>query len=486
MKKSIFALLWILSCLPLSLQAAQPTTHLDGVSIKQAVAKIKKNWLGNRSENAHIGVVIQSMRTGKVLFAENPNHLFTPASVLKLFTATAGLYYLKPNFVFTTDLYMNGRVTNHTLNGNLTLKFSGDPQLTSKDLMTLIGSLRKIGIERINGQVSIDATTYNSIPYPPGCLWDDLSYSYAAPLMTTIINHNYFSLILKNPGANALHPIIQTNLPNGVVHFINNIRMVKNPNQICPLVIYSNDKNEYRLQGCYYQRWKQQARKMAIRNMAMYEKVLLKELLNKNGIRYNGIIRFRPKEKNMQLIASYESQPLSKIVKKMLKESDNLATNAVFKKIGEHYSRSSGTWQNSLSAVKKILSSTTGINFKLNSLNDGAGLSRYNLITPLELAKLLNFSYHNKTIRDPFIAALPIAGIDGTMKYRLYDQRKGKGIHMKTGSMTGVSALAGYIHTKNAGDLAVVIIVNGFVKPKRPFIGMEDDICRYLAAHYHG
>ncbi len=83
-------------------------------------------------------------------------------------------------------------------------------------------------------------------------------------------------------------------------------------------------------------------------------------------------------------------------------------------------------------------------------------------------------------IKDIFTNALPIAGKDGTMAYRLQSERKGGRILAKTGSMTGVASLAGYVKSKNNGILSFVIIINGFVKPRRPYIALEDQVCRFL------
>ena len=180
------------------------------------------------------------------------------------------------------------------------------------------------------------------------------------------------------------------------------------------------------------------------------------------------------------LLAQHDSLPLKAIIKEMIKESDNLMTNAVFKKLGSTYFQSRGTWQNSLQALKKILETTTHIDFTQNLINDGAGLSRYNLLSPKQLSKALYYAYRKSSINAAFVDALPIAGIDGTMAYRLQDQRKKNRIRAKTGSMTGVTSLAGYIATKHHGPVSFVIMVNGFVKPRKPYIFLQDQICRYL------
>ena len=272
------------------------------------------------------------MKTRKILYQQNSTQLFTPASVQKTLTAIAALYYLKSSFTFNTKLLTQGKISHHILNGNLYLKLSGDPDFSEKNLRGLIHQLKKRGLQQITGQVYIDATDYGNVPYPPGWIWDDLSYSYAAPLMTTIINRNYFTLILKTPGAQGKHPLINTNLPPGVAQFSNELSVVDKLPANCPISIYSDANNHYILRGCYYRRWKQQVRKIAIRDMPRYARALLHKTLKEKHIQYRHPIAFRSAPKHTHMLASHLSPPLSTIVKEMLKDSDNLMTNAVFKK----------------------------------------------------------------------------------------------------------------------------------------------------------
>jgi len=481
MKRMQSALLLLLIVIPSLSFAKKQLSDLQNDPIAKGMPIIFHRCLGSGAQQAHIGIMIQSMKTGKILYQRHANQLFTPASVQKMLTATAALNYLKPSFTFRTELLTRGKIVRHTLEGNLFIKFTGDPELTSKQLKKLIHQLHQHGIQRITGRIYIDATAYGNVPYPPGWIWDDLSYSFAAPLMTTIINHNYFTLTLKTPGSKKRHPLIETDLPMNIASFTNELTVVNSPQKNCPIGIYSHCHNHYVLRGCYYRRWKQQIRQIAIRDMPRYATVLVHDFLATDHIRYRGSIAFKPSPKSAHIIAQHFSPPLKKIVKRMLKESDNLTTDSLLKKLGETYFQDRGTWQNSLRALKKLLK-PSGVNFKKTLINDGAGLSRYNLLSPKQLSKILYYAYHNKRVRRPFIQSLPIAGRDGTLEYRMQDLGKGGRVHAKTGSMTGVTALAGFIRTKHIGTISLVIMVNGFVKPRKPYITYENNVCRYLVS----
>lgn len=416
----------------------------------------------------HIGVIVQSLKTGKILYQRHAREMYTPASIQKLFVAVSALDYLKPNYRFQTRLLLSNR--------NLYIQFTGDPTLTTDDLNTLFKKLNEKGARFIK-HVYIDNTDYNQIPYPPGWIWDDLSYSFAAPMNAAIIDKNKF-LVHFFPKKLGAHPSVTFDLPKGIAHFSNQIITVKDYKKSCPITVYSNTSNYYQLGGCLVKSWGEQRRSLAVRDIDRYTKNIVQMLLAKNKIQYQGAIEFKQKPASFRVIATHYSDSLSNILIEMLKDSDNLVADAIFKKIGELYSGTQGNWQNSRKAIHHILNQDADINFKHAMYIDGAGLSRYNLMSPHEMLKLLDFAYRNKTIYSILINALPIAGVDGTLQDRMKRFAKNQRIHAKTGSMTGVNSLAGYIQTKHHGDVAFVIMVNGIIGSSKPVHLLQAAICK--------
>lgn len=443
------------------------------------VLSTPKNRL--RLARANVGIMVTSMRTGHAYLERNADHLFTPASVQKLFTATAALAYLKPDHHFDTAFYKTGRIAHGTLYGNLYLKFSGDPSLKTTNIDQMVESLKQRGIRRVDGHVYIDNTAFNPTPYPPGWIWDDLSYDYAAPMNAIILNRNKFGMSFYPSNIAGHKPNIETHLPPGVITIDNDMKTTKGYNGYCPITIYSNMRNNYRVGGCLDKRWGKQSRSLAMRDMPRYAQVLLADDFKDRDLHYVGSVSFHATPSNAEPIVDHESKPLRILLRHMLKKSDNLYTNAMFKTLGEYYYNGQGTWQNGLSALKKVLGPMTGIDFKHNLLADGAGLSRYNLITPHQLVKLLYAAYKRPRVHAALYAALPIAGVDGTLEARMPREGKGRRVHAKTGSMTGVSALAGYVKTHHHGTVGFAIMVNGFVGGRGPYIRLEDEICEAIA-----
>jgi D-alanyl-D-alanine carboxypeptidase/D-alanyl-D-alanine-endopeptidase (penicillin-binding protein 4) len=137
-----------------------------------------------------------------------------------------------------------------------------------------------------------------------------------------------------------------------------------------------------------------------------------------------------------------------------------------------------GSFAQGVSIIKAKLAEAKFDTSRLNIV-DGSGLSRYNLISPAQLAALLNKIYFELSVSPELIYALPTAGIDGTLKARLVNYL-GK-VRAKTGSMGGVSTLAGYLQTKSNKMLSFVIMLNGITEPVQKYRDFQDKLCLLLA-----
>lgn len=466
----------ILAVLSLTLLLLSPTVFANlGQGIQKFIKKI--------GHPIHIGIIIRKAKTGKILYKFHSNYLYAPASVQKLLTATAALKYLGPNFTYKTRLFVKGSQSNHVFRGDVLIKFSGDPELGLDDLQELIEVLKNQSITKIQGHVYIDASTYDNIYYPPGWLWDDLSYSYAAPLSAVIIDKNKFILRLTPSKILGRHPSLATDIPDNIIKFRNHVITTAHINDNCPLTIYSDASNHFTLNGCLNKDWGRRRRNLAVRDPLPYAKALILQALEDDNIFYRGKITISHSTKQYNLLNEHKSAPLRKLLKDMLKKSDNLITDSLLKQIGHKYFQKPGSWRNGILALKKILSDTK-IDFKKNLIDDGAGLSRYNLLTPNQLSQLLQYIYLHPSMRHILVEALPIGGIDGTLVERMFSEAKEKRIHAKTGSMTGVTSLAGFIYSRHLGVLSFAIMINGFIGKHTPYNRLEDRICEYLA-HYH-
>jgi len=186
---------------------------------------------------------------------------------------------------------------------------------------------------------------------------------------------------------------------------------------------------------------------------------------------------------SMKVLVDLPSKTLAELVVPMMKNSDNLFANTLFKTIGSRYYQQAGTWQNSASAVKAILQAN-GVETATMVIIDGSGLSRNNLVSARQFVQVLQAAHRDPVIRDVYFNALPVGGMNGTLKHRLgFHDTIGK-VHAKTGSMKGVSTLSGYIETKNNDLILFSILVNDFNGSLYQYRSFEDNACRYLLAQY--
>ncbi len=432
-----------------------------------------------------IGVSIQSLSSGRVLYQYNANHGFVPASTLKLFTGIAALDYLGPHFQFKTRFLTNpgAQIRNGVLAGNLYIKFSGDPYLTLDDLKDMLTTLNEQHITKVQGNIVIDDTAIDRSTWPPGRVIDDKIFCYAAPVTATIINRNCFSLSVK-PNQHLLHPTVTKSSRNlGIV--IDNLAITKHlrrPSYSLDLKPNAISANHYTLRGYLSPKMGPLSFAVALQNPNLATYGIVAGLLRKYSIRYSNLV-YGKTPPLAKILAENSSPELAFLIKNMLKRSDNLIADSLLKKLGEKYFSAQGSWKTGRNAVQAILASKTDIDFRHVMMVDGSGLSRNNIVTPNAFVQLLNFAYTQLPDSDLLFESLPRSGLDGTLKHRLGGPTLDK-IHAKTGSMHGISSLAGYIRTANGQVLAFSILINDPVPGKNNQGGyrlLENRICEFLA-----
>ena len=419
------------------------------------------NHIANSADSqSSIGVQVKSMKSGETLYTLNASQIYTPASTMKVLTAVAALVYLGPDYKFSTQLVTDAKsAINGVVNGDLYLIHSGDPSLTYYDMNDLMIALKAQQIQGINGNIYIDNMAYDQTNIGPGWIQKDTHYCYAAPINASIINHNCISIGItpaKKEGNRAV--VIQN--PRFFYSGIDNSVITKSSrSHSCHLSMDLDDNNIISLNGCMPKGRYSRSGSIVINNVVKYNQTMLKSLFRRFGITINGNIEAKSAPANLTVLASHESKPLHTLISEMLKKSDNIIAGSVFKKMGELYFKQPGSWENGSNAINQILSQKASINTSHLRPLDGSGLSRDNQVSPAQMMQVLDYAFHNYATSYEFISALPIAGVDGTLKNRL--KNVAWKVRAKTGTMAGVVSLAGFAVSKDREPLAFVIIVNG-------------------------
>lgn len=429
----------------------------------------------------NLGMVVFDLTSDQKLYSRNAKRLFIPASNMKLFSEAAALMVLGPDYHFQNKLSISsGTIQQGVLRGNLYLQLNGDPSFSQKDLAVLLSSLKRWNINSIQGDVFIDSSLAQVDNYPPGWLSTDLSYSYGAPTAPLMINANRLTVTV-NPGMNEGDPaIIEADDSNDPIS-LNNQAITKANTKGCGIGLSLDNENQLTVRGCVGMgQWAVQQR-MAIKNPLAYAKTLIKNELNKANIQLNGQIILGKTPPGAVLIATQHSKALSELMADTLKPSDNLYADSLYLHAAAKLNGSPVNWKDAEPLIKTFLAAQTGIDFKNAIFTDGSGLSRYSLVTPEQTISLLKFLYQRFPLSYEYISALPVSGRDGTLQKRFRTPTQQGFIRAKTGTMTGINSLSGYLYTSNGHTLAFAMYINRLpgksAGPGRPVL---DAICSYF------
>lgn len=426
-------------------------------------------YISTLPKGSDISILVQTVENNPKLLAKYKSDQFKqPASTQKVITALAAELELGSDFRFITRMQTNGTISNKQLNGDLIIQLSGDPTFSREKLRSMLVALRQKGIEKIAGNIILDTSIFTSHDKAPGWSWNNLTACYSAPSSAATIDDNcFYATITPNKvGAIASASVAASN----PVIITSDVRTVaansKDLNdKYCELDVSYSDKNRYYLSGCISASADKMPLKFAVVDSIEYFSTILKNELKAQKISYTGGIIEKNKKTNSQLtlLTASQSAPLSDLLTVMLKKSNNLYADAIFRTLGAHYFNISGTWRNGSDAVKQILRKKAGINLENLVIADGSGLSRLNLVSADKLMEVLQYIAANNA-RLGIIEKLPIAGIDGTLQYRKsFSQPPFKeAIIAKTGYIQGSYNLAGFIQKSDGHYIAFVQLLSGY------------------------
>lgn len=336
---------------------------------------------------------------------------------------------------------------------------SGDPSLTRAQLKKLLSTLAQHGVQRIRGHFYIDISRFDHRFYGPGWMWDEVDDCYAAPVSAGIIDHNCFRLWLSP--TKHLHRLAHIHLPSYLhIQLYNRVTTERDKhNDDCTLSFDTSDRSHYRLSGCVQKGQLPEPLDVAVKSLQPYLSETVSALLREIGIHLQGRMQFildtfpqRDNTPSKQILASVSSPPLSTLIHTVLKKSDNLYANSLCMAIAYKYLTRPAHWHDCAQRIKQSLPAPYNTDEAI-AIVDGAGVSRYNLLSAEAIGQLL-LSIQRKPKLYAFIwEALPIPGIDGTL-----EDRPQKNYRAKTGSMRDMDNLAGYLTADNQHHYAFVIL----------------------------
>lgn len=478
-----------------SLKVVGPTT------IEELRFRIQEVLRSAQLEPAQLAIKVASLDTGRTLYEENVRKLMNPASNLKLFTIAAALDRLTPDYRFSTSAYARGRPdASGTITGDLIIYGRGDPSFSAsfkdgdyqKALDELAVLIRTAGVRRVQGDLIGDESYFTGERLVPGWAWDDLQWYYGMEVSALSVNDNSVDILLK-PGRRVGDACVLTtgpaNLPS--VEVLNHATTAQRGKKRTLHFYRRIGENHIEISGSLPADDQGYTDNLSVAHPALIFVSMLRAALERQGIVIEGITRTRDAQTRSQEtvpppalveIAARQSPPLRIIAARTLKPSQNLYAELILRALGKADSAAStqSSSQAGIAAVQAFARKAGVDTGKLNLL-DGSGLSRGNMVTVEATLQLLSYMSQHRD-GSVFREALPIAGVDGTLRGRMKGTAAANNLRAKTGAIGSAVALSGYVTSGGGERLVFSMIVNNAPTDVDPRADFTDRIAVLLAA----
>ncbi len=423
--------------------------------------------IANRPEfsRSRWGILIQPLSSTATLYSRDATKYFIPASNVKLLTTAAALQKLGADFRIKTSVYSSA-------NGSLYVAGRGDPSIAEAQLKDLAQQLKRRGVDRINELIG-DDSYFQGSAVNPNWEWEDAQAGYGAPVNSLIFNQNAIDLLLfpQAIGQPLKVTFAEPKLANQWQLQNNSVTVAQSESEFIE-VGREFDRPIIRVSGQLKVGGEPESAYVAVVNPANNFLQYFQQALATEGIPVKQTLVASASRNSNQELATVESPPLAELVRETNRESNNLYAEVLLRLLGKVTDKiplpptltgkmpvpQEDTGESGLKELKTVLTQL-GVNPNSYILADGSGLSRHNLITPEALVETLRFMA-NSPAASIYRASLPVAGESGTLKNRFNITPNRVILQGKTGTMSGVSALSGYIEVPNYEPLVFSIIVN--------------------------
>ncbi|MFN0277997.1 MAG: D-alanyl-D-alanine carboxypeptidase/D-alanyl-D-alanine-endopeptidase [Pyrinomonadaceae bacterium] len=464
-------------------------------TLENLQAKIRERLFTPEVRRGRVGVKITSLNTGKVIFENDVEKYFIPASNMKNFTVAAALEKLGPDFRFVTSVYANAAPdASGTVKGDLRIFGRGDVSISTafnygdyyKGIDNLVERIAAAGVKRIEGDLVGDDSYFKGYAVPYTWEWDDLQWYDGAEISALPINNNAVDLNVK-PGAASGLPCVVIVLPQTALMPIINTCTTTAAGESTLRVFKPIGRNTLEISGTIPSSYKGFDGYIAFSRPAeMFMELLKQRLQFKNIIvtGKSGLEQGKPTY-NITLveIAKLESPPFGVIAAQTMKPSQNMFTETILWTLGEQFGRQSSPTASSstlgMNVVKEWMKQI-GISNDAVIQYDGSGLSRHNQVTPSSVITLYAYMAKQSRHKQAWLDSLTVGGVDGTLRRRFAGTTAERNFRGKTGTLDQVSALSGYLTTAAGEQVVVSIMVNAVMGPPTR-TSLIDDIVVQLA-----
>ncbi|MDR1667592.1 MAG: D-alanyl-D-alanine carboxypeptidase/D-alanyl-D-alanine-endopeptidase [Bacteroidales bacterium] len=436
-------------------------------------------------QSATAGILVYDLTSGCELYGHNEHRLCRAASNMKLLTAATALHSLTEAYDFCTCLSYTGQIDNNgCLTGDLYLTGGFDPEFSTADLDSMMRMLKNAGIRQCKGRVYADVSMADIRQWGNGWAWDDDMEAFQPYLTPLPLNKGIVKLEVA-PSSPTHPPVIRPEENHSFVRIENLAHTVEKTTEPSEKTLHFHrtcDENGNRIEVTGSISAKASPYKAEI------------SLLNPTGCVLNAVIDKLKEQFPESSVAEGGSMSapanaipvgairhsLTEVVRQMNKESDNLNAEMLLLALAGQFGLPATT-EKGIECLKNFIRQATGLDPENYRIVDGSGLSHANCLTPELLVAVLKSVYETANF-STFKSSLPQSGIDGTLKHRMKGTAAYQKIFAKTGTLTGISNLSGYLEASNGHLLAFSIMVQNFtIKSKEVNARYIDKICEQIA-----
>lgn len=419
---------------------------------------VKKNKI---NQNELSLLILSSDHSGNAFYKMNAEKSRIPASITKLVTAAAVLEAFPPGHKFKTQLSSSAEPKSEVLDGSLYLVGGGDPSFVSETMWYLVNVFVRTGVRKIKGDIVVDDSLFDSVRFDQSRLKTRVDRAFDAPTGAMSFNWNSVNIFVR-PGEKAGAPAhVFLDPKNEYLILDSKVKTgpARERHSVSATRTYSNGQEKISVSGTIPLGHEEVVIFKSIVKPDLWAGYNLKGFLEQRGIYVEGVVRSGKAPKNRNTLAEAESKPIEAILADMNKFSNNYVAEMLVKNIGSKAGQV-GSMESGMEAVYRFLQKI-GISKGSYQMDNPSGLTRENQVSANQVGKVLLEMANRFSGAPEFMASLPIAGVDGTLKNRLKNTEAERWIRAKTGYLSNVISLAGYAGRKDGHVYPFVFIFNG-------------------------
>ncbi|MFM9967309.1 MAG: D-alanyl-D-alanine carboxypeptidase/D-alanyl-D-alanine-endopeptidase [Burkholderiales bacterium] len=411
---------------------------------------------------SQVAVLVQDLGTEKPLVAHNAAMAMNPASTIKLLTTYAALELLGPTYTWKTTAWTAAPLNDEALEGDLVLRGGGDPKLTFEHFWLLLRGLRARGIREIRGDLVLDRSWMDGSNHDPSKFDSEPTRAYNVGPDALLLNFKAFRFFFL-PDAARKSVNLLTEPPSAALETNHSLKLIDGPcgdwlSKIKLDIKSGNGSARVGFAGTYPASCGEKEWNIALLSHSDYIAGVFRKLWEDMGGTLRGRIRDGAMPPGARLFATQESSSLAEIVRDINKYSNNVMARQLFLTLSAELLGTPGRTDRSATVIKGWLEQKSLFMPEL-VLENGSGLSREERISANNLGRMLIAAFRSPVMPE-LLASLPLVAYDGTMRRRLKFESIAGQAHIKTGSLTGVRSVAGYVLDRAGRRKVVVFIIN--------------------------